>query len=272
MQTMAAPATRGSGGDKGGDGWEAVRALTDNPALHLSTEDRLTKHFHALVRIAFKTREGTRGTSYLVQRDDERAAVLILSDQGLPFCYMTDGFLAIFNPDKAGQLLVYEGGSPSFTLASDREDGTASCELTFDSKAESARVTLDIAAILRACLKKARAVTLEASNGEIELKTERSLVSIEQAPQHNPHGFPLTGITIVGTAGDSVAAGPIGLDSQPAARLFGIDRRAVEQLDINCRQLSAEDAARLEVIVPPRFGRDAREKAAAERFMKLYAR
>jgi hypothetical protein len=94
----------------GSDGFAAVKRLAENTALRLSTDDRVAKRFHALIRIAFRTRDGAGGTTYLVQGDNERIAILIMTDEGLPFCYMSNGFLAAFDPKKLGHLVVHEGG------------------------------------------------------------------------------------------------------------------------------------------------------------------
>jgi hypothetical protein len=77
----------------------ALKGLLGNHWLYLRSDDRLTRTFHALVRMGFKTRDGrTNGTSYLVHRNDERVVVIALSEQGLPFCYMSNDLLVAFDP------------------------------------------------------------------------------------------------------------------------------------------------------------------------------
>ncbi len=254
------------------EGLGAVKRLAENTALRLSTEDRLSKRFHALIRIAFRTRDGARGTSYLVQRDDQRVGVLILSDEGLPFCYMSNGLLMTFNPTKPGNLLIHEGGNPSFALTSGAADERTSCDVAYASKGDQPQLLLDVSAILFACLNNATDARLHHDKSEIELKTERATISIELAPPNDRHRFPLKSLTMLGKAGDSLAAGPIGVDSEPTARLLGVDRAAVDKLKIPYKLLTAEDAAQLQVIVPPRFGADRRENEAAQQFLTLFAR
>jgi hypothetical protein len=248
----------------------AVQRLAEDHALCLSSDDRLAKRFHALIRIAFHARDGVRATGYLVQRDDQRVAVLMLSDDGLPFCYMSNGFLAAFNADKPGHLLVHEGGSPSCTLNCDVDTGRGSCNVGYASNGGPPRVLLDFPAILSACSKLAHDATLDRDKGEIVLKTRQATVSIELAPAQDAHGFPIKLLTMLGVARDSLAVGPIGLESEPAVNLMGIDRGVVDGLEIPYRRLTGEQASRLDVIVPPRFGTNQLEKQAAQRLMTLF--
>jgi len=64
---------------------QIVKTLASSGNLALSTDDRLVKHFHRLARAAYTTKDGVRGTNYVVERDGNRVAILALNDEGLSF-------------------------------------------------------------------------------------------------------------------------------------------------------------------------------------------
>jgi hypothetical protein len=251
----------------------ALNKLLEEPNLQLSTDDRIIKRFHALIRIGFPARDGNRAATYLVQRDDARVAVLILSDQGLPFCYMTNGFIALFDSGRPGRLLVHERGNVGFVLITDRKTGHPTCDIAYLSIGEISHLRLDFAALLNACLEKMSRAQLDEKSNTVELKTENALASIELADDDDRHDFPMKALTIRSNAGTSLAVGPIGIKSEPAATLFGVDLAAIEKQGVTVKRISAKDVKRLQVFVPPaRFGTNPKEREAATAFMKLFTR
>jgi hypothetical protein len=251
---------------------ETLKKLLADGHLRLSSDDRLAQHFHALVRIGFPSPDGTKkhGTTYLIHRDAERVAVLVLSDTALPYCYMTNGLAATFDPTQRGRVLAREQGNPTFVLSSDPAGTRFVCDVSYDTRAESASVVLDFSSLLAAPLANAKGVRLDRQAHSIEVSTEHAILSVELPEGDDRHGFPIKALAISGQGGDSLAAGPIGTESAPAAHILGITKEQIERAGLKVKTAGAEEAARFEAIVPADFGKDRNEKQAAQRLMGMF--
>jgi len=65
---------------------EVIRQMSQDADLRLSTDDRMTPRFNALIRVGYPESGAKRiGTSFVVVRDQGRVGILCVSDDGLPF-------------------------------------------------------------------------------------------------------------------------------------------------------------------------------------------
>jgi hypothetical protein len=68
---------------------EHLRQIVTNGSLVFCNADRLQRTFHCMVRVAFHPSGGSpSATNYAVYWHADRAIIIVLSDTGLPYCYM----------------------------------------------------------------------------------------------------------------------------------------------------------------------------------------
>jgi hypothetical protein len=79
-------------------------------------------------------------------------------------------------------------------------------------------------------------------------------------------------ISFANKVGDSLAIGPVGIDSSAAINLFGISKEQIQNAGLQVRNISVEQASRIQLVAPAQFGKDDRERDAARLFMKLFAK
>jgi hypothetical protein len=261
-------------GADGGSDPKAVAAVTNllrEGNLRLSSDDRLTRHFRAMVRVGFKTRDGkTQGTTYLLHREEDRVAILLLSEEGLAYCLMTNGLVAAFDPAQPGRLLVHQGGNPSFSLGSDVLGARSLCDISYDTRAARASAMLDFSSLLSASLQKTTRARWDEKTRSAELKTDHAVVSVELSPLGDSHVFPIKNLTMLGTRGDSLAAGSISIEPRSAAKVLGVDKAKITAAGLQVKTVGTEEAARFQTTIPLDFGKNAREKAAAQQFLNLF--
>lgn len=249
-----------------------INALIQGGNLMLSSDDRLSKHFHCLVRVAFATEGGVQGTHYVVERDGDRVGILALADDGAPFCYMTNGFIAAFDTKRRGTILVGEHGSPSFAVQSDPKTTMWSCDVSFYSRADRPRAIVDIPSMLQACVSNAKGAKWNPKTRTAQITTPHAMASVEVAPEQAPATFPIKSMALRTLAGDSLAIGSIGIDSSAAVNLFGISKKEIQDAGLQVREISAEETSHMQVISPEQFGKDEQERIAAQRFFTLFKR
>jgi hypothetical protein len=253
------------------EGVAALKKLLDAGNLRLSTGDRLTKHFNALVHVGFRTPDGKRhSTNYLVERDDERVSILLLTADTLPFCYITNKLLVAVDTRNPGQLLLHEGGNPSFAISSDHREVHSICDISYRSRAEKPNLVLDFSAILDACVGKLKAAEVDKKKNSIELETEHALVSVELPYPDDSQSFPIKAFVMSGKAKDWLAVGSIGVDSRAPANFSGVTKDVIESLGLPIRAMGVDEAGRVELIAPSGFGTTEKEKDAASRLTKLF--
>ena len=114
-------------------------------------------------------------------------AVLVLSDKGLPSCYMTNGMIIAFDPARRGQLLLHEHGHPSLLVGLDESAERAICTVEFKTRATGAFALIDVSSILSGLLAKATHARLEDAGYLIEITTPRSSASVRLAQDDEPY-------------------------------------------------------------------------------------
>jgi hypothetical protein len=219
-----------------------IRSLANDVHLRLCSDSRLTKRFHALIRTAFPLKaQEPHGTSYLLHYDEGRMAVLVLSDKGLPSCYMTNGMIIAFDPARRGQLLLREHGHPSLWVGLDESAERAICTVEFETRATGAFALIDVSSILSGLLAKATHARLEDAGHLIEITTPRSSASVRLVKDDDSEAAVLRPVAV--TAGrQSVAVGPVGLHSRTPARVLGITLDQIKNTGIPIKIVNTDTA------------------------------
>lgn len=207
---------------------------------------------------------------YRVVREQDRVAILVTNKDGLPYCYLTSGLLVMFDPTVRGQLMVYEGGNPSFTFESDNTRSKVNFLVTYAKALERATVQFDVASLLEGSLNRLRSAHMGAKRGLLAVRTEHGMLSVLLAPDEKPSRFPIQGMMFMGGNGPSILVSDISIDAKPPLDLFGITRKTVEELNVPLRVLGNKEILNFDLIVPPGFPASPKEREVAERWRALF--
>jgi hypothetical protein len=272
----AEPATRPAGGDKSPVQEQAlaeVRRVMGSKAVTLSTADAATPdRYHFLVRVALPAEGGgTTATEFLIERDGDDVAVLVRSAGGLPYAYATNGLFVGFDPTARGRLVVYAGGSPTFTYDAGPGGAGLVFELSFVKDAARPSIVLDPRSLLAAALPKVVQATLEPGRRTVELTTTKATVTVVAAPPEKAAAFAVERLTTTTTAtGATISVTDIHVEPKLCVNVLGVTRESVRRLGLPVRELADADRRAL-LLVPPDFGKDEKERIAAEKLATLFS-
>jgi hypothetical protein len=249
---------------------EVLRGYAEDSNLRLSSDDRLTPHFHAMVRTAYQaTPRQVAGTIYIVHRDGDRIAILLLSLAGFPYAFMTNGLLVVMDEEVPGRLLFHEGGNPSFVVKAGEASDRTICDISYGNRIEKPHLLLDLQSILAATQNQAISSKVLSAQG-LEVKTKRGAASIETATGDSPYRFPIASIALTGSDGDSLAIGPIGTAHRPAANVLGVSLEDVRSLNVPLKQIGNDEAPKFSMSVPEGFGHTSAEDGTGKQFLSVF--
>jgi hypothetical protein len=211
-------------------------------------------------------------TIYVVARSEERVGVLMMTQDGLPFAYMTNGWIGMFDRDEPGQLLVLEHCQPSFAVDVDRQNERINVDISFSTSAEEPKVMLDFPALLRAAVTKATTVSFNKARRTIEVRTPHAVTSVELTDVEKSPTFPIQTLIVSTSARDSVAIGPVSDGSKPPAKVLGVTKEAIAKLGIRTRAATKEDRPKFALMAPDDFPKSQQEESAAKLFLKLFVK
>lgn len=82
--------------------------------------------------------------AFIVRRAD-RVAILVMSFDGLPYCYMTKGLVLAVDDENPGGLVRCDVGCPNFTWTADPKTEQVTANISFDRKLAAPHVEFDFA-------------------------------------------------------------------------------------------------------------------------------
>jgi hypothetical protein len=188
-----------------------------------STDRHAASRFRAVTLAGYRADDGRRRrTTCHVQRDGDRVYVLILTENTLPYCYITNGLLAVFDQTRRGRLLVYEGGGPVIQLGGGGAGGPGHIvdyQLSYDSRAPAPYLSLDSGSLTRAISDAATNVGFDRTARIISAKTAQGEATLALAADGDESSFPLRSLCVVGRHVESFAVGSIavGPEVSPSA-------------------------------------------------------
>lgn len=249
---------------------EISRLLAGRP-LRLSTEDeRPPDRFHFVLRLTMVTRGAKpQYTDYVVVKDGGRVGILVRSLDGLPYCYMTEGYMVMLDKKKPGHLLVLTRGAPDFAFREAKEKGAVDFRVSHAGTAEKARVELDLGYVLAVAAQRLESASFDRGNATLFARTKTTALLITLPAVDEPGGFGLRSFVTRNNSGQTLAFLDLTAGGRPPLDLANATPAAVKDLGLPSREMAEGEPAALALIVPPGFGTDARERAAAEKLAGL---
>lgn len=251
---------------------EVLDRLLESKALRLSTgKDSASDRFELALTLRLPAKDGrTYGSRYVVARDKDAVAALVLSLRGEPFAYATAGLLAGFDVTDPGSLVLCDEGAPKFVLSLNEDKENLDLELSFRKSAEAPEVTFDPEALLRGARKKATRVSYDREERLIRLETPKTVVVLALSPAEQGQGFGLRALTVKSKAGLSLSLA-VRTGGERSA-ILGFDRAAFERLGLPARTLGGKDVPKISLLVPPTFGNSEKERRAIDRVRELFTK
>ena len=249
---------------------EAVQKLLNGKVLHFSNEDDGGDRFEFLLTLALPAKKGGRYAShYLIARDKESVAVVILSPKADPFAYVTGGFMAGFDPTDPGSLVIYPEGNPTLKIMADPTNGNFETELSFSRNAEKPVVLVDLDSVLQTALVKIERASYDLRRKALHLTTKSSELLAVFPDDEQDRTTPVRSLVVKSRAGVLIAVSNVRVGGERSP-LFGHDRAAFERLGVPTRVLGEREAPTVPLFVPPSFGSDERERRGIERVRTLF--
>ena len=249
--------------------WTRLKeARARGPLLFSNAPDGGPDRFELLLTIVLPFKGGgTLATNYVVARDKDDVAVLVLSASGAPYAYVTKGLFAGFDQADLGTLVLHDRGAPSLSVGVEPASNQFVLDLSYKAKAERADVRLDFDSVILAAAAKVERATLDDARHLIKVSTAKSVVGVFLPTDESVTGAPLRGLVMKSENGLAVAVSNIRTTDRSA--ILGLDKAAFEKLGIPTRFAADGRAAVVPLVVPAGFGSNEKEKEGIKRLVAL---
>ncbi len=243
-------------------------AFLDAHKLCLSTDDHTSAdRFPFVLHLAGTLPDGNlENMSICVDRDRDNAAIIIQTADGIPYCYMTEGLLVIFDRDHPGTAVVREGGHPEFSLTGDADKARLIFNLSYYKTVGHCQITLNIGSVVAASLKKVKSVIETPDREGFEMETATSSMSIETTPVSQAF-FAIQRLSIHRPPHLALILSDfVGEPMIPKEALM-LTKASIDASGMITRSVGNDGDIPLDsLVIPPRFAQEFEERAAA---MKL---
>ena len=251
---------------------EVLERLVERSPLRLSTDPQSAAETFSFVTHA--TRRSERGdrlaSDVFVARSGARVGIVTASPNGLPYCYMTGGLLVTTDRANPGGLIVYPHGAPSFVLNCDEDREFINFTVTYSDDVHDPKIVLDLRSLLKSTLKTAKEAAFGEGGGYITVRTKGGAVVVELAKGDPDRAPGISGFTLSSTKSQlTLSVLRVTVDSPPPLNLFDVSEERLRRLQVPVRAVGARDIQGIDLLVPADFGKDPRERAAAQALLKL---
>lgn len=252
---------------------KAVRRLFLEKTTRLTSMAPLSATNLFAFKVAF-TRTVAAGSGQTTNRvtsilsvvvDQPRAAILVSTTNGLPYCFLADGFYAGFDPEQPGRLLVQSGGHALFRF-SYHGDNKIEVGLAFAPEIElpHSDIDLNLAGAFQVISSRANMIYTDKTTKAVMLTLDGGAVfAMNMLPPENPNPFGVARIKLENSR-SAVEIGDIAL-GKPGNVLLKINEEALRLSGVPCRNARKEEMKHLPLLVSPDFPRNEAERKAAER-------
>ena len=239
--------------------------LTDE-SLSLGGDERFA--FRLTMTVPVKG-GSTHSSTFLVARDKDALAMLVVAADGSPYAFATNELFAGFSPTVPGRLIVCTRGAPTITLGGDEADGDFDVELSFSGKAEQAKVAVDLRSVIRTAAAKLLEARYDEKANALHLTTPNGDIWLPLVDERERDPFPIAGLIVRNRKGFSISVS--NLTRQPRwPELLSISKAGIEKLGLPMHVLGEKEAPLVPLFVPPAFGRTEKERQASDRFRTLF--
>lgn len=250
---------------------EVLKGVLDRKILRLSTDpESVADRFEFLLTLIVPAKGGAAAaSSYIVARDKDSVAALVLSPRGDPFAYATQGPMAGFDLTDPGRLMLYGTGAPKFVLTLGEEKDNLDLEFSFLRNAEAPEVLVDLEALVRGALENAERATYDRKRKRVHLATRKADILIALPLKEDEKEFGISDLVVKSKAGLVLAMSDIRTGGERSA-ILGREKAAFERLGLPTRTVGEKEAPRVPLFVPTGFGRRGKEQEAIKRLRTLF--
>ena len=247
-----------------------AKALLDQLLLDESLSLRGDERFAFRLTMTVPVKGGsTHSSTFLVARDKDALAMLVVAPDGSPYAFATNELFAGFSPTAPGRLIVCTRGAPAITLAGDEADGHFNIDLSFSGKAEQARVAVDLRSVIRTAAAKLLEARYDEKSNALHLTTPNGDIWLPLVDEREREPFPITGLIVRNRKGFSISVSD--LTRQPRwPELLSIRKAGIEGLGLPMHVLGEKEAPLVPLFVPSAFRRTEKERRASDRFRTLF--
>jgi hypothetical protein len=245
----------------------AAREALGAVRLRLTADGGDAEVFQARVRWTLGRDAATLGNECIVARDHEKAAVVLVDGQGLPYCYMTQDLFLLFDADGGGQLRVGERGAPGVLLTTEKDQDRLQAFAYFRTAQRQSEIDIDPGAILAGFLAKTTRAARDEARGTWLLETEKARATVQLAPAAAGARPALRRLSVT-APGALVELSEVRLGERPALKV-DVTRAAVEAAGLAARPVDLKELERLPLVVRADFATSPAERAAAETLARL---
>ena len=248
-------------------------AFADDKLLRLSMGgDGAGDRFEFLITLAIPGKDGRRHASrYLVARDGDEMAALVLSQRNSPFAYVTQGLMAGFDLAEPGTLILSGKGAPRFEFSLGEEGDNVDVELSFARNLERPQLRLELGPFLRAALENAKRMDFNADRRMARFATEKSSMLVVLSPEGEAARFGVSGVIMKTRPGLALSLSNVRVGGKRSA-ILGLKMNDFLRLGLPTRVAGNDDEPKVPLFVPPTFEKHAVERRAAEGLRELFPR
>lgn len=249
-----------------------IRRLSASNHLRLSTEgEQPLRKFHFVFRLSAEPKGGEpQYMNYVVVKEGDRLGILAVSGDGLPYAYLTEGFMVIADRATPGGLLIDRRGAPVFVLRASAQDGTLQFQVAHAGRAISGRVDVELASLLRGLDPNLRQATFDRTTGNLIATTDRSALMLSLPAFARPADFAVRSFVIRTNTGQTLAFLDPAIGTEPPFDPAKGTAEMVEKLGVPIRTMQEGERGKLPMIVPTDFGKDPKERETASRLMTVF--
>ncbi|MBC8096359.1 MAG: hypothetical protein H7Y43_11145 [Akkermansiaceae bacterium] len=201
----------------------------------------------------------------------QRIAVVIRNAAGLPVYFLAKGLFVAVDREHPGGLIYFEGGNllARFSQQGEPSENRFGMELGYNAGFETSDVDFNPGAAFRAILPRMQNADFDNRTRVLTLKLDRgTTVTVGVLPEGSSDPLGLDRL-VIANASLSMTFQNFKLADQLTTPIPALTKADLEKLGLPLRQPTADELKQLNLIAPPGFGSDPKEKAAAEKLKTL---
>ena len=203
----------------------------------------------------------------------QRVAIVIRNAAGLPVYYLAKGMFVAVDRQHPGGLIYFEGGNllARFSQQGEPAENRFGMELGYNQAFQSSDIDFNPGGAFHAIMPRMQKAGFDKKTGILTLGLDRgTTVTVGVLPEGSTNPLGLDRLIIVNAnANVSMTFQNFKLADQITAPIPTLTKADLEKLGLPLRLPTADELKQLNLIAPPGFGADPREKAAAEKLKSL---
>lgn len=201
----------------------------------------------------------------------QRIAVVIRNAAGLPAYYLAKGMFVAVDRQHPGGLIYFEGGNllARFSQQGEPAENRFGMELGYNEAFETSDIDFNPGGAFHAIMPRMQKAGFDSKTRVLTIGLDRGttvIVGVLPEGSSNPLGL---NRLVIANASVSMAFENFKLGDQVPGLIPTLTKADLEKLGLPLRLPTSDELKQLNLIAPPGFGADPREKAAAEKLKSL---